>query len=258
MAKEKQETENLEYELKTVNTNQEKYFDLECKSLDEKTREFSFYASTEKVDRHGDIVLKSAFNLKNIQSLPIHYLHGEPVGKTIWAKYDKYGLFCGARIDKNYPEADKAFEQVKQGSLAFTSIGFCGGEYYRDEKQAPNKIWCSIDLGEISLVSVPSNTGAIIKSFDMNKIQKAFENETDIEYKSIYENILQNKYMLDDWKVVQNELAEMKIKNESFETKFNQLNEMFEQLLMKDKKKELELQKSIKSELHNLQKLLKK
>ncbi len=242
-------------ELKSYQGKLEKYFNLESTSLNDETREFTFYGSTEQVDRHGDIVLKSSFDIPKIQSLPLLYQHDILVGKLMWAKVDDVGLLCGGRIDKGYEDADRAFLQVKQGSLAFTSIRIVNGQFFRNEKLAPNRIWTNIDLGEISLVSVPSNTGAVIKSFDFDKIQKAFENETDLEYKSIYENIIQNKNMIDDIEGMHKELEGLKSANEKMNDKFNQLNESFNQIVMKDKMKEIELNKSIKEELEKLRKL---
>jgi len=122
---------------------------------------------------------------------------------------------------------------------------------------APNRIWANVDLGEISLEAVPSNTGAVIKSFDFDKIRKSFENETDLEYKGIYENIIQNKNMIDDIDGMHNELTELKTANEKMIDKFNQLNESFNHVLMKDKIKEIGLDKSIKEELEKLRTLKK-
>lgn len=183
-----------------INDFQTKYFNIDPLTIDPITREFKFIASDESQDRQGDIVKLSAFNLDNISRLPINYYHGQAVGKAMWGRIENNQLLIGAKLDSGYPEADKAFLQMQQGSLPFTSIGFSGLKKSINPKG--RFIWEEIDLGEVSLCSFPANRNARIK-MDYDKIQKAYETEEDDSVKMVYKSFLDNKeiykeYLEDD------------------------------------------------------------
>lgn len=115
------------------------------------------YASTECIDRAGEIVLKSAIEdalddyleYGNIRQM--HQLSA--VGKAVDASVDDKGLYIEARIVD-----DDAWKKVTTGVYAGWSIG--GKTLGRDPDN--RNIITKIRLDEISLVDRPANPEAVI------------------------------------------------------------------------------------------------
>jgi len=248
----------------------QKTFEINDIHIDEETREFTFVGSTPQVDRDGDIVLREAFDLTKIQKTPIHYFHKELVGHTFWAKYPDQELIFGGKIDKGYPEAERAYQQVRQGSLPYASIGFKGLKWERN-KETGGRIYKAIDLGEVSLCSYPSNPGAKIKSYEYEMIKKAFDIIQDEQIRKEYKEII-NEYdfkelnqridkleKIDFIKELENLNKRIKEfdKVNNIETKFNQLNELVNQILSKEKQKEHKEKKEIETMAKDLISLTK-
>lgn len=113
------------------------------------------YASTEAVDAHGEVVLKSAvedaladyMTFANIREM--HQLSA--VGTTEEASIDEKGLYIAAKVVD-----DIAWEKVVSGVYKGFSIG--GKVLARDSKD--KKIVTKLFLGEISLVDRPCNPEA--------------------------------------------------------------------------------------------------
>jgi HK97 family phage prohead protease len=128
--------------------------------VDSEQRIVGGYASTECVDRAGEIVLKSAIEgalddwleFGNIRQM--HQLSA--VGKAVDASIDDKGLYVEARIVD-----DAAWQKVKAGVYAGYSIG--GKVLARDKDD--KKVITKIRLGEISLVDRPSNPEAVFDLF---------------------------------------------------------------------------------------------
>jgi HK97 family phage prohead protease len=135
------------------------------------------YASTEDVDRQGDIVPASVWKkgiqnyLKNPVILAYHD-HSEPVGRMVEHRVDSKGLWIKARISS---AATEVFNLVKDGVLTAFSIGFriIDAEYDSAEELFVVK---ELELHEISVVSVPANQNTLFS------LSKAFE--TAEEFKS--------------------------------------------------------------------------
>jgi HK97 family phage prohead protease len=128
------------------------------------------YASTNDVDRHGDIVPASVWEkgienyLKNPVILAYHN-HEEPVGRMTDHRVDEKGLFVQARISA---AAEDVFNLVKDGVLTAFSIGFriVDAEYNSALELFVVK---ELELHEISVVSVPANQNTLFslsKAFD--------------------------------------------------------------------------------------------
>lgn len=135
------------------------------------------YASTNDVDRHGDIVPASVWQkgienyLKNPVILAYHD-HSEPVGRMTDHRVDEKGLFVKARISA---AAEDVFNLVKDGVLTAFSIGFriVDAEYNSALELFVVK---ELELHEISVVSVPANQNTLFS------LSKAFS--TAEEFKS--------------------------------------------------------------------------
>jgi HK97 family phage prohead protease len=123
--------------------------------VDAEQRIVSGYASTECVDAHGEVVLKSAIeaaledyleygNLREMHQL-------SAVGVTEEATIDDRGLYICAKVTD-----DVAWTKVTSGTYKGFSIG--GRTLARDKDD--RKIITKIALNEISLVDRPSNPEA--------------------------------------------------------------------------------------------------
>lgn len=135
------------------------------------------YASTNDVDRHGDIVPASVWEagIKNYLKNPVilaYHDHSEPVGRMTDHRVDEKGLYVKARISA---AAEDVFNLVKDGVLTAFSIGFriVDAEYNSALELFVVK---ELELHEISVVSVPANQNTLFS------LSKAFS--TAEEFKS--------------------------------------------------------------------------
>lgn len=134
----------------------------------------SGYASTNDIDRHGDIVPSSVWEkgienyLKNPVILAYHD-HSEPIGRMVEHKIDSTGLWIKARISA---AAEDVFNLVKDGVLTAFSIGFriLDAEYNQATELFVVK---ELELHEISVVSVPANQNTLFS------LSKSFENSDE-------------------------------------------------------------------------------
>lgn len=134
------------------------------------------YASTNDVDRQGDVVPTGVWEkgldnyLKNPVILAYHD-HNQPVGRMIEHKIDKKGLWIKATISE---AAGSVYNLVKNGILTAFSIGFrvMDAEYKSDAEVFLIK---DLELHEISVVSVPANQNTLFS------LSKAFDTAEDYQ-----------------------------------------------------------------------------
>ena len=150
-------------------------------TTDEKTASITIegYASTDDIDRQGDIVPASVWKkgiqnyLKNPVILAYHD-HSEPVGRMVDHRVDSKGLWVKARISS---AAGEVFDLVKDGILTAFSIGF---RIVDAEYDAAKELFVvkELELHEISIVSVPANQNTLFslsKAFDTAEVFKSFK-----------------------------------------------------------------------------------
>lgn len=132
------------------------------------------YASTNDVDRAGDVVPKSVWEsgIENYLKNPIvlaYHDHDDPIGRVVEHKIDSRGLWIKARISA---AAEQVFNLIKDGILTAFSIGFrvLDAEYNSATELFVIK---ELELLEISIVSVPCNQNTIFS------LSKAFETAED-------------------------------------------------------------------------------
>ena len=152
-----------------------------------KAYEIEWYASTKDKDRMNDIVEPTAFEntLKQYMTNPIVLLQHD-MDKPIWnvteASIDDKGLFIKAKITE---DTDGVFSKLKNWVLRTFSIWYRVKDYETMENEDAewNYIFTNVikelELFEISLVSVPANPFALVKSFD--SCFKAEEDEETAE-----------------------------------------------------------------------------
>lgn len=129
---------------------------------EKKAEEFTAIASSDVVDRQGEIIEQTGWDLKNFKQNPIMlwmHDHTKPLGKVTRVWLDKTGAkpilkFKGVISDAT--EWGKAAKQlIEEGILNSFSVGF------RAMDMDDNKI-TKAELYEISLVTVPANPEARI------------------------------------------------------------------------------------------------
>lgn len=145
-------------------------------------------ASTDNIDRMGDIIEGSAWNSKALRAYkqnPIilaFHNHEKPVGTALSVESTGKGLKLRAKISKGAPEV---WHLIKDGVLKAFSVGFMVKEADYDKEKDIFYIK-QVELLEVSVVSVPANpytTFNVSKSFrdskEFEEFKKSFVNEEE-------------------------------------------------------------------------------
>ncbi len=148
---------------------------LHVKQIDNEKRQIRVLASSKDLDRYDEIILPSAFreHLDNYMRNPVvlsahlpRSSSGEPtiVGRTIKIWIDKTGLWAIIEFAQT-DFAEEYWQLYRDGFMKAVSIGFIpieSKEERIDGKQV--RIYTQVELLEISLVAVPANPFALVKS----------------------------------------------------------------------------------------------
>ena len=168
-----------------------KVFPFEVKEVSNRILEFT--GSTEEIDREGEVVLVSGWDLRHYKANPVfmwaHRYDQPPIGKAnrVWAsKEGKLKFHIEFAPKETYEFADTIYQLYKGGFLKATSVGFVPLEWEDgDGIKSPKRTYSKQELLELSAVPVPSNPAALISTedaqrigIDMGILTKAFE---DIE-----------------------------------------------------------------------------
>ena len=154
--------------IKSENATREyKSVSFELESADEKTGEFSGYASVfGNVDDGGDIVDKGAFSktiVEDFARIKILSQHDQcelPIGKPIELREDDKGLYIRGKISNTQKGRDIQ-TLLKDGVLNELSIGYEAIDYEIDE-EAHVRYLKRIKLWEVSIVTWAMNDQATI------------------------------------------------------------------------------------------------
>lgn len=162
--------------------------------------EIEWYASTKDKDRGHDIVEPKAFEnaLATYMTNPVVLLqhkHDKPIGVVTEASIDNKGLYIKANITE---DTDGVMSAIKNWVLRTFSIGYGlkEGDYEVEETVDENGKYDytttikNLELYEISVVSVPMNAYALMKSiedcFEVKEVEEdPVEDEEAIEGTSI-------------------------------------------------------------------------
>lgn len=151
----------------TTATRQYKAVSFELESADEKTGEFSGYASVfGNVDDGGDIVEKGAFaktiveDFARIKILSQHDQCELPIGKPLELREDDKGLYIRGKISDTQKGRDIQ-TLLKDGVLNELSIGYDAVDYVVDESTHIRHLK-QIKLWEVSIVTWAMNDQATI------------------------------------------------------------------------------------------------
>ena len=126
-------------------------------------------ASTPETDRDGDVVRSDGARYKLPMPLLNGHSHSDPVGSVDALTVTSRGLEMEASIpkDSGLDYVNRAFLQVKAGLLKGLSIGF--RPLTSEPIKTGGRLFKTMEIFEISLVSVPANSGAgitAVKKFD--------------------------------------------------------------------------------------------
>ena len=155
----------------------------EKKSINEKVDndwnkylEIEWYASTKDKDRGHDIVEPKAFEnaLATYMTNPVVLLqhkHDKPIGVVTEANIDNKWLYIKANITEN---TDNVMSAIKNWVLRTFSIGYWLKEWDYEVEETVDENWKydytttikNLELYEISVVSVPMNAYALMKSIE--------------------------------------------------------------------------------------------
>jgi HK97 family phage prohead protease len=125
------------------------------------------YASTfNGIDSYGDTVAPGAFAASLARGLPVMlwaHRRDAPVGRWTELVEDNRGLRVAGELNLRTTAGRDAFEALRAGDLNGLSIGFTvppGGA----EQRGDLRVLKSIDLAEISIVTIPADPGARVDS----------------------------------------------------------------------------------------------
>lgn len=121
---------------------------------------FKFIASSEAVDRHGEVIKQDGWDLKNYLLNPVilwgHDYWKMPIGKAtrIYVEDKKLIVEGVWASEKANPEAEQIRNLYLEGMINTVSVGFIAKEY-------EGNVITKAELLEISLVTVPANQEAL-------------------------------------------------------------------------------------------------
>ncbi|MEN1705330.1 MAG: HK97 family phage prohead protease [Planctomycetota bacterium] len=141
------------------------------KGIDRERRSVDAVMSTPALDRYGERVEPSAFDLKNFLAAPrllFNHDPDRPIGRFENVRATNDGLFGSAIFDTS-PKAQELFSQVVEGSLNSFSVAWLTRAWeVREEKAADGstrrvRVFTDVELLECSLVTIPANPEALIR-----------------------------------------------------------------------------------------------
>lgn len=174
------------------------------------------YASTNDIDRHGDVVPAAVWEMgmQNYLKNPVilaYHKHDEPIGRMVEHRIDEKGLWIKARVSA---AAEDVFNLVKDGVLTAFSIGFriVDAEYNSAAEVFMVK---ELELHEISIVSVPANQNTLFslsKAFDSAEEFKSFKMQfasSSNSAKGLEASGTANSDINEEWKMDPKQLEQM-------------------------------------------------
>lgn len=154
------------------------------------------WGSKPSPDRDGELIEATAWDLENFRKNPVlclsHDLSKPPIGKILWVKADANGLKFKAQF-AGTERGKEAYQLYKEGIMNSFSVGFrpkpggCIDNPMMDEKYKGmnlKRVFKSVELFEISCVTVPSLPSAVVEYVKSGKVQNT-------ELKKEFEDVIQ-------------------------------------------------------------------
>ena len=153
-------------------------------------RQYEFTASTADMDRDGEVIDVSGWDLKNFKKNPVimfaHDYRTLPIGRAT-----KIGVREGKLVNNvefppegTYEFADIVERLVGAGFLKTESVGFMPKKWEDGDggEKTPRRTYTKQELLEISIVPVPSNPNALMNAVKEGVItQKQFNSITEVK-----------------------------------------------------------------------------
>jgi len=150
-----------------------KLFNFEVKQVEDRVLRFT--GSTETLDRDGEVIKVSGWDLDNYKKNPVfmwaHDYSQPPIGKAVNVHKRQGNLIFDIEFaDKDtYEFADTIYKLYQGGFLRATSVGFIpdpDGVIEGDGVKTPRRTYTRQELLELSAVPVPSNPDALRNAAD--------------------------------------------------------------------------------------------
>jgi uncharacterized protein len=138
-----------------------KALQIEIKATDEGVVE-GYGSIFGNLDAYGDRIESGAFRetlMKRKPKMLWQHNMDEPIGAWTDVREDERGLYMRGNLAMKATRGRDAYELAKAGALDGLSIGFRADDW---EMDGNNRVLKSIDLFEVSLVTMPANTLATI------------------------------------------------------------------------------------------------
>lgn len=156
-----------------------KLMNFEVGQVDEAARTFWAVASTEGVDRQGDLIVAEGWDLSNFLKNPVipwaHDYSRPPVAKALEVKVDQGRLLFKAQFPPpaDYAFADTVFRLYRGGFLRAFSVGFSPQEsevvtHDLGGRKVTGTRYLKQELYEISCVTLPANPQALLAAGLLN------------------------------------------------------------------------------------------
>jgi HK97 family phage prohead protease len=149
-----------------------KLFSLAPKSIDEENKTVRFCNSDDLIDRNGEKVAQSTWDLENFLKNPImlwNHKNGwdiEPAHVLgTWSNFETVGVktFADAKFDHDInPKTDTVFKQIIRGTLRCVSVGFIPHSF---EMEGNVPVLEDLELLEVSIVPIPANANAVALAY---------------------------------------------------------------------------------------------
>lgn len=166
----------------------------ELRSIDEKNRTIDFVASTEAVDRYGDVIRVAGWDFASYKKNPVflfgHRSQDPPIGKCvkIWTEQNPAPALCQTiqfADAVTYGFADTIFNLYKNGFMRAVSVGFMPTVQpvpFSDlEGHFVGYEFNGQELLELSAVPIPANPEALArcvqKGFSQTDLARVFSGE---------------------------------------------------------------------------------
>jgi hypothetical protein len=145
-----------------------KAYPVQVKQVDGKNRTLSFTASTEGVDRDGEVLSANGWMFDNFMKNPVflwaHQYTQPPIGKVVQCGIVTNSVTAEVEFAdaETYQFADIVYRLYLGGFLNAVSVGFIPIEWETGKKDGqPKKTYTKQEMLEISAVPVPSNPDAL-------------------------------------------------------------------------------------------------
>jgi HK97 family phage prohead protease len=190
-----------------------KSIDVIVKATDDEKRTITFIGSTNKVDRDGEVIDTSGWELEHYRKNPVflwqHNYSNPPVGKTkkVWKQKGELKFEVEFPTADVYPFADTIYKLYKEQYLNAVSVAFFPKKWKDGdvEKGEPYRTFTKQELAELSGVTVPANADALAVARGAGCINdkefvftKAVLEGNSVE-KELIESMTPDKEKLDDF-----------------------------------------------------------